>query len=166
MDVSTLIYQRNMVVPVPSQNNVICRGFYFLSELWWEVVVHFVDTGGIVDHQQRRSYINTNTHVRTHNFNKQLLTFHFKFLLWDKLNKSFKYSFIIRFWYYFNLQKILRQSGPPREILQGRTRLLWVSEDGLRLLSNLRIWGPIKPLVNFHKCFISCAADSPDNISK
>jgi hypothetical protein len=38
MDVSTLIYQRNMFVPVPSQNNVICRGFYFLSELWWEVV--------------------------------------------------------------------------------------------------------------------------------
>ena len=30
----------------------------------------------------------------------------------------------------------------------------------------LRILGPIKPLINFHKCFISCAAECPDNISK
>jgi hypothetical protein len=32
--------------------------------------------------------------------------------------------------------------------------------------TNLKIedLGPIKPLVNFHKCFISCAAECPDNI--
>jgi hypothetical protein len=49
--------------------------------------------------------------------------------------------------------------GPPREILQGGTRLLWGPGDRLRLPSKLRIWGSIKPLVNFHKCFISCAAE-------
>ena len=36
--------------------------------------------------------------------------------------------------------------------------------DRLKLLSKLRILGPIKPLVYFNKCFISCAAECPDNI--
>ena len=54
--------------------------------------------------------------------------------------------------------------GPLRKILQGRTRLLWDPRDRLRLPSKLRIRGSIKPLVNFHKCFISCAAECPDNI--
>jgi hypothetical protein len=54
--------------------------------------------------------------------------------------------------------------GSPREILQDGTRLLWGHGDRLRLPSKLRIWGSIKPLVNFHKCFISCAAECPDNI--
>jgi hypothetical protein len=49
---------------------------------------------------------------------------------------------------------------PQREIVQGGTRLLWGPGDRLKLLSELRIWGPIKPLVN---C-ISCAAECPDNI--
>jgi hypothetical protein len=40
-------------------------------------------------------------------------------------------------------------SGPPREILQSGTRLLWGLWDKLRLLSKLRIWGQIKPRVNF-----------------
>jgi len=40
--------------------------------------------------------------------------------------------------------------GPPREILQGGTRLFRGTGDRLRLLSKLRIWGPIKSLVNFH----------------
>jgi len=31
-------------------------------------------------------------------------------------------------------------TGPPREILQGGTRLLWGPGDRLRLLSKLRIW--------------------------
>ena len=44
--------------------------------------------------------------------------------------------------------------GPPREIWQGGTTLLGVPGDRLRFFSKLRIWGPIKPLVNFHKCFI------------
>ena len=39
----------------------------------------------------------------------------------------------------------------------------FVASDRLRLLSKLRIWGLIKPLVNFHRCFISCAAECPDN---
>ena len=56
------------------------------------------------------------------------------------------------------------ETGPPREIMQGGTRLLWDPGDSLRLLSKLRIWASIKPLVNFHKCFISCAAECPDNI--
>ena len=43
-------------------------------------------------------------------------------------------------------------------------RLLWGPWDSLRLLSRLRIWAPIKPRVNFHRCFISCAAECPDNI--
>ena len=55
--------------------------------------------------------------------------------------------------------------GPPREILQGGTRLLWDPGDRLRLPSKLRIWGSIKPLVNFHRCFISCAAECLGNIS-
>jgi len=54
--------------------------------------------------------------------------------------------------------------GTSREILQVGTRLFWGPGDMLRLLSKLRIWGPIKPLVNVHKCFISCAAECPDNI--
>jgi hypothetical protein len=49
--------------------------------------------------------------------------------------------------------------GPPREILQGGTRLLWGPRDRLRFISKLRIWGPIKPLVHFHECLISCAAE-------
>jgi len=32
------------------------------------------------------------------------------------------------------------QSGPPREILQGGTRLLWNPGDRLKLFSKLRIW--------------------------
>ena len=36
--------------------------------------------------------------------------------------------------------------------------------DRLRLLSKYKIWGQMNPLVNFHKCFISCAAKCPDNI--
>jgi hypothetical protein len=36
-----------------------------------------------------------------------------------------------------------------QELLQGGTRLLWGSGDMLRLLSKLRIWGPLKPLVTF-----------------
>jgi hypothetical protein len=32
-------------------------------------------------------------------------------------------------------------SGPPKGILQGRTRLLWGTGDKLRLLSKFRIWG-------------------------
>ena len=56
------------------------------------------------------------------------------------------------------------QTGPPREILQGGTRLLWGLADRTRLLSKLRILGPIKPLVKFHKYIISCAAECPDNI--
>jgi hypothetical protein len=48
---------------------------------------------------------------------------------------------------------------------QGGTRLLSGPGDRLGLLSKLRIWSPIKPLVNFHKCFISCTAECPDNIS-
>ena len=54
--------------------------------------------------------------------------------------------------------------GPPREILQGGRRLLWGSGDRLRLPSKLRIWGSIKAQVNFHKCFISCAAECLNNI--
>ena len=38
------------------------------------------------------------------------------------------------------------------------------ARDRLRLPSKLRIWGSIKPLVNFHKCLISCATECPDNI--
>ena len=33
-----------------------------------------------------------------------------------------------------------------------------------KFLSKLRIWGPIKLLVHFHRCLISCAAEYPDNI--
>ena len=33
-------------------------------------------------------------------------------------------------------------------------RLLWGPWDSQRLLSRLRIWAPIKPLVIFHRCFI------------
>ena len=54
--------------------------------------------------------------------------------------------------------------GHQRENLQGRTRLLWGPGYRLKLLSKLRIWGPKKPLVNFHICFISSAAECPDNI--
>ena len=55
-------------------------------------------------------------------------------------------------------------SGPPREIMQGGTRLLWGPRDRLRFLSKLSIWGPIKQLVYFHICLISCALECPDNI--
>ena len=37
--------------------------------------------------------------------------------------------------------------------------------DRLRLLSKLRFWGPIQPVVSFHKCFISFSAECLDNIS-
>ena len=53
---------------------------------------------------------------------------------------------------------------PPREILLGGTRLFWGPGDRLRRLSKLRIWDPIKPLVNFKKCFTPCAAECPDKI--
>ena len=56
-------------------------------------------------------------------------------------------------------------SGLPREILQGWTRLLCDPGNRLIFLSKLRILGPIKPLVNFQKCFISCAAECPDKIT-
>jgi hypothetical protein len=46
----------------------------------------------------------------------------------------------------------------------GGTRLLWDPRDRLRFLSKLKIWGAIKPLVNFHKCIISSAVECPDNI--
>ena len=56
-------------------------------------------------------------------------------------------------------------AGPPREILQGGTRLLLESrrqaETSLKI-EDLRY--TIKPLVNFHKCFISCTVECPDNI--
>jgi hypothetical protein len=37
------------------------------------------------------------------------------------------------------LKKLTSHTGPPREILQGGTRLLWDPEDRLRHLSKLRI---------------------------
>jgi len=49
-------------------------------------------------------------------------------------------------------------------MMQGGTRLLWGPEDRLRLFSKLRILYKIKPMVNFHKYFTSCAAECPDNI--
>ena len=52
--------------------------------------------------------------------------------------------------------------GPPRELMQGGTRLLCHPVDRQRLLSKWRIWGPTQPLLSFHKCFISF----PDNICK
>jgi hypothetical protein len=55
-------------------------------------------------------------------------------------------------------EKVDTHSGPS----QGETRLLWHPVDRLRLLSKLRILGPITPLVSFHKCFISCTAECPD----
>ena len=55
-------------------------------------------------------------------------------------------------------------TGSPRASLQVGTRLLWGPGDRLSLISKLRIWGPLKPLVNFHMCFISCAAECPNNI--
>jgi hypothetical protein len=50
---------------------------------------------------------------------------------------------------------LFKDSGPPMKILRGGTRLLWAPGERLRLLSNLRIWGPINPLVNFNRRFIS-----------
>jgi hypothetical protein len=55
-------------------------------------------------------------------------------------------------------------AGPPREFLQGETRLLWGPGDRSRLSYKSSIWGPIKPLVAFQNCFIFCAAECPDNI--
>jgi hypothetical protein len=46
-----------------------------------------------------------------------------------------------------------------KRVFQGGTRLLWVTGDKLMLVSKFRIWDPIKPLVNFRKCFIFCAAE-------
>jgi len=37
-------------------------------------------------------------------------------------------------------------------------------QEQAEIFSKLRILGPIKRLVNFHKCFISCAAECPDSI--
>jgi hypothetical protein len=54
--------------------------------------------------------------------------------------------------------------GHQREILQGRTKLLWGPGYRLKLLSKLRFEVQKKPLVNFHMCFISCATECPDNI--
>jgi hypothetical protein len=56
------------------------------------------------------------------------------------------------------------RQGLQEKILQGGRRLLWGPGDRLRLPSKLRIWGSIKALVNFHKCFISCAAECLNNI--
>ena len=51
-------------------------------------------------------------------------------------------------------------TGPPREILQGGTKLLWGPGDRLRLFSKLRIWGPIKPLViKFWPSWLQCKCD-------
>jgi hypothetical protein len=46
---------------------------------------------------------------------------------------------------------VVSLSGPPREILQGGTRLIWDPWDKLRrdFSENLRIWGPIKQLEIF-----------------
>ena len=67
-------------------------------------------------------------------------------------------------WRVSDLKRRQSSAGLPREMKQGGTRLLLGPGDRLRLLSKLRIWGPIKPLINFHKCFISCAEECPDNI--
>ena len=58
-----------------------------------------------------------------------------------------------------------RQTGPLREMMQGvrKKTALW-PDNRLRFLSKLRICCPIKPPVSFHKCFISCSAESSDNI--
>jgi len=54
--------------------------------------------------------------------------------------------------------------GLHEKLCKAEQDCFWGPGDRLRLLSKLRIWGPIKPLVSFHKCFISCAAEYPDNI--
>ena len=53
-------------------------------------------------------------------------------------------------WIYNYLCNQCLSPGPPIDILQGGKRLLRGLGDRLRLLSKLRIWRPIKPLVNFH----------------
>ena len=51
-----------------------------------------------------------------------------------------------------------------REMMHGRRRLRCGFGARLRLLSKLRMLGPIKPLVNFHTCIISCAVECPEYI--
>ena len=48
--------------------------------------------------------------------------------------------------------------------MHGRRKLRWGFGARLRLLSKLRMLGPIKSLVNFHTCIISCAAECPEYI--
>ena len=67
-------------------------------------------------------------------------------------------NFKIKYWLLKCLtsrQQYFSYSGIPREILQGGTKTPLGPRDRLRLLSKLRIWVLIKPLVNFHICFIS-----------
>jgi hypothetical protein len=65
---------------------------------------------------------------------------------------------------FWSTSTVLWRAGPPKGILQGGTRLLWVTGDKLMLVSKFRIWDPIKPLVNFRKCFTFYAAECPDSL--
>jgi hypothetical protein len=58
----------------------------------------------------------------------------------------------------------LWRAGPPKGIVQGGTRLIRVTGDKLMLIAKFRIWDPIKPLVNFRRCFIFCAAECPERL--
>ena len=63
----------------------------------------------------------------------------------------------VTFW---STSTVLWRAGPPKGVFQGGARLLW----SLMLISKFRIWDLIKPLVNFRKCFIFCAAECPESL--
>lgn len=65
---------------------------------------------------------------------------------------------------FWSTSTVLWRAGPPKGIFQGGTRLLWVTGDKLMLVSKFRIWNPIKPLVNFRKCFTFYAAECSDSL--
>ena len=59
---------------------------------------------------------------------------------------------------------VICHEWPPKEISQGGTRLLCGTGDKFRFLLKFRIWGPIKPLVNFYRCFIFYAAKNLESL--
>ena len=65
---------------------------------------------------------------------------------------------------YFFVHQISCNQGLQKEFCKAEQDCFGGTRDKLRLLSKFRIRGPIKPLVNFHKCFIFCAAECPESL--
>ena len=76
--------------------------FFVFIELKWEVVVRFVDIGGIIDHH----YLHFLFIIRTQNYNREVFSSFFKITLLTIYWTIQQYGFPAFYWYYYAMLNV------------------------------------------------------------